>query len=244
MSIHPPLLAALRRRLANGCALACLVLPGAGGAAAQTATLEPDGAPTRFAVTLRADGGSLAAYEERAILEVAAVGVLGVPLEVTRSGGPDGRVRASVAEAPAIATLSFDGGRWAAGPDGRLAALAPPDAAAATHVLKYAKTVVRWSAGAVKPVGYPLEIMPVAVQPPRAGSALPVRVLYQGRPLVGARVVTADPAAALVTDEQGVAMVRVQTGRNTVRVEHRVPVSGEPGLAQRHLEFVLLFVLS
>lgn len=223
----------------------CIVVAAA-PATARTATLEFDGAPTRFVVSVVGTDGKPEAYAASQVTEIAAVGVLGGPMEVARADGPDGRVRATLADRPGIVTLSLDRGVWSRGADGQPVAKPMsevPGAREATHERLYAKTVVRWSAGSVRPVGYPLEMMPLAVQPLKPGQPLPVRVLFEGRPLVGVPVSAGEPAAPATTDANGVAMIGARPGRNVVQVAHRVPVQDEAGLTHREFRFALLFMV-
>jgi hypothetical protein len=47
-----------------------------------------------------------------------------------------------------------------------------PGAVSATAAQKYGKTVVRWAPVVTRPIGQPLEVIPVSAEQPRAGSAL------------------------------------------------------------------------
>lgn len=215
-------------------------------ASARTATLELDGAPTRFVVSVVGADGKPEAVAASQVTEIAAVGVLGSPIEVARADGPDGRVRATLTERPGIVTLSIDRGVWSRGADGKPVARPMnevPGAKEATHERLYAKTVVRWSAGAVRPVGYPLEIMPLAVQPLKPGQPLGVRVLFEGRPLAGVPVSAGEASAPATTDANGVAMINARPGRNVVQVVHRVPVEGDAAMTHREFRFALLFMV-
>lgn len=109
---------------------------------------------------------------------------------------------------------------------------------------KYAKTLLRVGGGKgaaalyAKPLGHRLEIVPeadpYALNP---GDALPVRLLFDGRPLAGARLVVGSTAAAMATqsnmpgvrtDAEGRARLRLDHlgGAHYVHALHMIPASG------------------
>lgn len=95
------------------------------------------------------------------------------------------------------------------------------------------------SANVLKPVGHTLEIVPV-VNPYGRGTdtALPVRVLFQGRPLAQAQVrvlplgIKNGPVQKLRTDQQGLASFVVPNRGNwLVMVVHARPTNENPAAA-------------
>ncbi len=109
---------------------------------------------------------------------------------------------------------------------------------------KYAKVLLRVGGGGgaaalfSKPLGHRLEIVPEA--DPRAlkpGDALPVRLLFDGRPLAGARLVVGSTGAATATqskmpgirtDAEGRANLRLANrgGAHYVHALHMIPAPG------------------
>ncbi len=95
------------------------------------------------------------------------------------------------------------------------------------------------SANVLKPIGHTLEIVPVLNPYGRgADTALPVRVLFQGRPLVRAQVrvlplgIKNGPVQKLRTDEQGQANFVVPSrGGWLVMVVHARPTTDNPTAA-------------
>jgi nickel transport protein len=216
----------------------------AGSAAAHTATIELDGAPTRFAVRFWGHAGKTEPYEADKVQRVTALDANGRPIAVTRHTGADGAVRATVAAQPALVALEFDNGIWSRAEGGKSVNRPMnevPDATRGTHAPKYAKTVVAWNDVAQRPLGQPLEIVPLSATAPRAGQPIRVRVLFEGRPLGGAKVAADEDAPAALTDGDGVANYTPRRGRNTVWVNHRVDVAGDARMTQRSHEAVLVF---
>lgn len=83
-----------------------------------------------------------------------------------------------------------------------------------------------------RPVGLPFEIVPEAdPYTLRPGGTLPVRLLFRGKPLAGARVVAyvepGKPAVQVRTDAAGrAALVLHRPGRWMVKAVHMIPVRG------------------
>ncbi len=229
--------------LTRGVALAA-ALTVAGAAAAHTATIEADGAPTRFAVRFWGHAGKTEPYSADRVTRITAIDAKGQTIAVTLDKGADGVVRANTAAAPALLALEFDNGIWSRAEGGKSVNRPMnenPGATLGTHALKHAKTVVVWNDVALRPVGQTLEIVPLAAVAPRAGEPLRVRVLYEGRPLAGAKVAADEDAPATLTDANGVATFMPRPGRNTVWVNHRVDVAGDARMTQRSHEAVLVF---
>ena len=98
----------------------------------------------------------------------------------------------------------------------------------ASFAVKFAKTVLAWNASVFKPVGQTLEIVPLAA--PAAG-VLPVQVLWEGKPLAGAKIVRPHDAkaAAVETDADGKAAIAVgKKAMQMLSVNHRHGVTADP----------------
>jgi cobalt/nickel transport system permease protein len=109
----------------------------------------------------------------------------------------------------------------------------------------YSKSVVAWGAVAGRPVeGMKLDIVPQ--KNPfdlRAGEALPVKVLYGGKPLPGADV-EGDHEKVAATDKDGLAKVPVKKGRQLITVERKEPLSGDPDADSISVTTTLTFEVS
>ncbi len=233
----------LFRSRGRGIVLAA-ALTAAGAAAAHTATIESDGTPKRFAVLFWGHAGRTEPYPADRVTRVTALDARGQAIAVTLDQGADGVVRANAAAVPALVALEFDNGIWSRAEGGKSVNRPMnenPGATRGTHALKHGKTVVVWNDVALRPVGQPLEIVPLAAAVPRAGQPIRVRVLYEGRPLAGAKVAADEDAPATLTDADGVTAFTPRRGRNTVWVNHRVDVAGDARMTQRSHEAVLVF---
>ena len=93
----------------------------------------------------------------------------------------------------------------------------------------YSKSVVAWGDAAGRPVeGMRLDLIPQ--KNPfglRAGEALPVKVLYGGKPLGGVDVM-GDHEKLAATDKEGIAKVPLKRGRQLITVEQKEPLIGDP----------------
>jgi nickel transport protein len=147
---------------------------------------------------------------------------------------------------PVLLTVHLDNGWWSRVAEGsrpqNVAMNQLPAAVSGVHSLKYGKTVLQWTGLATRPQGHALEIVPLQPDPPRAGAALQVQVLHEGRPLAGARVKRGenDPEP-LATDGAGRASLTVGTGWQTLIASHRVPLAGDPRAQAVTMSATLVF---
>ena len=210
---------------------------------AHTANIEPDG-PNRFAVQFWGHGGQTEPYAVGKVRSVTAFDARGGAVALTTAVGADGVVRATAAAAPAVVLLTFDNGIWSRAEGGKSEEKPMnenPGATRGTHALKTAKTIVQWSAATTRVYGQSLELVPLTAAAPRVGQPLRVRVLFDGKPLPGAKVAAHEEAPAVLADADGVAALPVVAGRNTVWVNHRIDVAREPRFTQLSVETVLRF---
>lgn len=166
-----------------------------------------------------------------------------VPVKLT----PEGRLPfVDLTGGPAVLSATMNNGLWSKTPDGRWHGKGKdelPDAAISGRYMKYATHLVSLPQGHVAPVpGQALQIVPVGTKfPLHKGEPLTVRVLFQGRPLAGAKVwpdmVTDPDAEPLVADREGLVTLPVRNqGLNVVKTENESP-SVDPGktLMTHHL---------
>jgi len=132
---------------------------------------------------------------------------------------------------PAVLTLEFDNGYWSKTTKGSVNL--PKDKAngalSAAHLIKFSKTVLRFSPAAATARGQRLEIVPQGGDAPEAGGALAVQVLWDGKPLPEARLMRGhEDEKPVVTDAQGKASLPVEAGRQTWSVMHKQALQGDP----------------
>jgi nickel transport protein len=147
---------------------------------------------------------------------------------------------------PALLTVHLDNGWWSRVAEGSRPQNVPmnqlPVAVSGVQSLKFGKTVLQWSELATRPQGQALEIVPLQPSPPRAGAALQVQVLHEGRPLAGARLRRGEnDAAPLTTDSAGRASLTVGVGWQTLIASHRVPLTGDPRAQAVSMSATLVF---
>ncbi len=165
---------------------------------------------------------------------------------------PEGRlpiVDFAIANKPDVVTATMNNGLWSKAPDGKWHGKGKDEVPGATvsgRYLKYATHLLTLPAGARAPVpGLALQIVPVGERFPRnKDENLTVQVLFEGKPLAGAKVwqdVVTDPEGTpVVADRNGRATLRVRNqGLNVVKAEHEsAPI--DPGKANMTHHFATL----
>lgn len=217
------------KALRRACALLLSsLLPGL--ALAHDAWLEPAGGGF---VVLYGHKGQADPYKPEKVRELQLLDASGQPLPSQRRVQAE-RVFVNAPSTPAMATLLFDNGFWSRTsmdtPSKNVPKNELPGAISGSHSLKTHKLVLSWGPVVAQPQGQRLEIVPQVQQQPAAGAMLPVQVLWEGKPLAGARLRRAelekDPGVQ--TDAQGEAAVPVAAGRQMLLVSHSVDLPGDP----------------
>lgn len=182
-------------------------------------------------VVLYGHGDKAEAYAPAKVQSLTAADAAGNPLGVKYEVAT-APVAAKIGGQPALLALHFDNGYWTKTTDGskNLPKNEVPGAISAGHSVKFGKTVLAWSAAATKPQGARLEIVPLAASAPQAGKTLPVRVLWEGKPLAGAKIVRSGygKEAPIVADAEGRADVPVAAGRQMIVVNHKIVLANDP----------------
>lgn len=186
------------------------------------------------------------------IVSVGGVGADGKPVAVRLE--PEGRMAFVNLDAkPVVVTAIMNNGVWSKDAAGKWHGKGKdelPDAAASGRYMKYATHLVNLPTGALPPVpGQALQIVPVGERFPRnKDESITVRVLFDGKPLPGAKVwqdaVTDPDGKPFVADADGKATLPVRNqGLNVIKTEHE-SASSEPGKTDlTHHSATLSFML-
>jgi len=169
-------------------------------------------------------------YVNEKVRQIAAFDAQGQALRAERHDTDKG-VHFTVQGEPAVLTLEFDNGYWSKTTRGsvNLPKNEAEGALSAAHVVKFSKTVLGFSPAAATARGQQLEILPLSAQAPKAGDALPVQVLWDGKPLPHARLMRGhDDEKPVSTDAQGKASLPVESGRQAWSVMHKQALQGDP----------------
>lgn len=163
---------------------------------------------------------------------------------------PEGRLALVNLDAkPAVLAATMNNGIWTRDTQGKWHGKGRdevPGASISGRYFKYNTHLVTLPAGATRPVpGLALQLVAVGPRfPQHIGDALTVQVLFEGKPLPGAKVwrdVVTDPdAEPLVADAQGRVTLPVRNqGLNVVKAEHE-SASVDPGKTNMSHHFATL----
>jgi nickel transport protein len=228
--------------------LTCLLTAAAAvfatGAAAHTAWLERTGRPDVWRLMFGGHQGRQEPADPARLRSVAALDARGRPLSVSRTvNGSD--LSIAVAGQPALIVMHYDNGihtRTAVpGPSVPRPMNEVPGAVSATSAQKHHKTIVRWTPVVARPVGQPFEVTPVSSEQPRAGRAMRVRVLQDGRPVAGVNIGRGEDSAHAATDAQGIASFTPAAGANKLWAGRRIETRSDPRYTQLSYEYLLAF---
>ncbi|MGL4315099.1 MAG: DUF4198 domain-containing protein [Pseudomonas sp.] len=152
---------------------------------------------------------------------------------------------------PALVAVALDNGAWSQTPDkqwvnqGRSQV---PTSVHSLHTYKYSLAIYREGARLPALDALRLAIVP-QVDPLRVGPGkpLPVRVLLDGKPVAGVKLIgdyrSAPHAVSVETDREGRAQVLVRNeGLNVIAAELYVPVENDPDISEQGLFSSLTFV--
>lgn len=187
--------------------------------------------------------GKLEPAASAKVRALGAVDAKGIPLAVKAAPGDSPRV--TVAGAPAILTILYDNGYWSKTTEGskNLPKNEVPGALSASHAIKFGKTIVQWGPVATRAQGQALEIVPLDGEAPRTGGQLPVQVLWEGKPLAGAKLNSeyGDKVKDIIADSAGKASLPIAKGRNGIAVGHKFNLTGDPKADVNSLSAILVF---
>lgn len=138
---------------------------------------------------------------------------------------------------PAVVAGLLDNGYYTQGSDGKWQAKSKSEVANAGKSGHYIKLAIHQTRDLAAPLNalpdHPLQILPVRPTLPRQkGAPITLRVLFNGKPLAGAKVTpdfANDPdGIAVTTDRHGKVRLKVANhGLNVIYAKHEVPTVGE-----------------
>jgi len=155
----------------------------------------------------------------------------------------------SIAGKPAVVALHFDNGFYSSLTDGthvNLPKSKVPGATRTSHPIKYGKTILLWSESAYKPLGLPIEIVPVGAGAPKRKAPMTFQVLLEGKPLADAELETVGVTAegkGPHTDADGMITADFEQGIQRLAVQYKLPTSGEADVDSKSITAALLFVV-
>lgn len=116
-----------------------------------------------------------------------------------------------------------------------------PGAVKASHNPKYTKHIVQWTPAVTRPVGQPMELIPVSAAAPRAGQPMRVQVRIDGKPAAGVKLGNGEDTSDIVSDAQGYASYTPTAGYNKLWAGQRTPVVGNRQFTELSNEYRLSF---
>jgi cobalt/nickel transport system permease protein len=107
----------------------------------------------------------------------------------------------------------------------------------------YSKALLSWGEAVQRPLNdAKLDILPL--ENPfelREGNVLPVRILYQGKPISGLEVEGGDHQKIATTDKEGVARLKVSKGHQVFSVNYKEPIKNDPDADSLRITSTLTF---
>jgi ABC-type Co2+ transport system permease subunit/uncharacterized GH25 family protein len=105
------------------------------------------------------------------------------------------------------------------------------------------KALLSWGEAAQKPLtDAKLEILPL--ENPfelKGGNVLPVRVLYQGKPISGLEIEAGDHQKIATTDKEGIARLKLSKGHQVLSVTYKEPIKNDPDADSLSITSTLTF---
>jgi uncharacterized GH25 family protein len=186
------------------------------------------------------------------VTNIAAFDAAGAPLKTTLRK-TDHLALVDQSAKPAIVAAVLDNGYWTKGPDDKWVNKGKDEVPGAKESGRYIKYSVYLKDSLPKPLGalpgQVLQIVPVAAKlPHHMNDPITVRVLYNGKPVAGARVIRdyiTDPdQKPVLTGKDGTVTLRVRNqGLNVIAASFDAPPDDPAKAAKNGLHATLAFVL-
>ncbi|MEW6001170.1 MAG: DUF4198 domain-containing protein [Nitrospirota bacterium] len=154
----------------------------------------------------------------------------------------------SPAKEVAAIELFFDGGYWVKTTEGykNISKREAKEYIESMHSIKYGKSLFSWNRKFVEPFGMRFEIIPL--KNPfeiKKGKVLPIKVLFEGKPLEGASIKLSGygkETTELVTNKNGTADIVIEkAGIQIITARHKIPLKDNPDADNLSLGTALTF---
>jgi cobalt/nickel transport system permease protein len=169
-------------------------------------------------------------FEATKVTEVKAFDAKGKAIDVRREKRDKGLLLTPAVQ-PAVVLVVIDNGYWSKTIYGwkNLPKRQASRVVEAIRSLNYSKALISWSDITQKPLAdAKLDILPLKNPLElKAGDRLPLKVLYQGRPLPNVGVEGADHDTVATTDKDGIAQVKISKGYQVITVTHKEPLNDD-----------------
>jgi nickel transport protein len=160
---------------------------------------------------------------------------------------------ADVAKEAAVLTATLDNGFWSKSPEGKWIAKGKDEVPGATDSGRYVKFTTQIRGDLTLPLksieGHRLQIVPLAAKlPQHLNEAMTVRVLFDGKPVAGAKFIRdylGDPdAKPMITGKDGLVKFRVRNhGLNVLAVAYDAPTEDPAKASKTGMHATLSFAV-
>lgn len=171
-------------------------------------------------------------YEPNKVKDIKGFDLNGKETVLKRTDEKD-RVYLSASTGISMIALSFEGGYLVSTPDGKKRLTKKEAQKVGMQILdsifstQSAKTLFAYSNAAEKPVGLKLEIIPLANTYSLKGDGLlPIKVLFEGKPVEGVTIETGNHKEVAKTDKDGLARIQAGQGKQIILAKHRLAGDG------------------
>lgn len=154
----------------------------------------------------------------------------------------------SPAKEVAAIELFFDGGYWVKTTEGykNISKREAKEYIESMQSIKYSKTLFTWNRTFSEPFGMRFEIVPLKNPfDVKKGKLLPIKVLFEGKPLEGAAIKVVvygkETATELTTNKEGTANITIEKGIQIVSARHKIPMKDNPDADNLSLGTALTF---
>ena len=190
-------------------------------------------------LVLRGHGGAVEAYDPALVKEPKATDVKGQVVEIEIVKNKENATLSPKGN-PAIVAALYDSGYWLKTTDGWKKATKREgkgkyDIVESLKSKQWCKNLLASSDESLKPVGQRFEVVPQKdPMTVRVGDKLPIKVIFDGKPVEGAIITTggghaSDTKDPLKTDKDGMANVTVEkAGFQMLKASHKVPIKDDP----------------